>query len=255
MKRNYFIFTIFPEFFECFKNVGIVSQGIKKGLISIETINLRDFTKDKHRTVDDKVFGGGPGMLLKPEPIFEAYDYLKSKGHNPYVLITEPWGKTLNQDLAKKLSEKKELLIICGRYEGVDERVKNIVDMEISIGDFILSGGEPAAIVILDTVIRLIPNVVGDKRSLDADSFSNGILGYPNYTRPYEYRGLKVPDVLRSGNHKLIEKWRRFESLKRTFKSKPELLESAKLTDEDKIFLEAIKQNLNFDDFLKKRKK
>jgi len=253
-RKKFFIFTIFPQFFDCFKNVGIVSQAIKKGLVSIEAINLRDFALDKHRTVDDVVYGGGPGMLLKPEPIFRAYDYLKEKGYNPYVLITEPWGRKFNQEFAKELSKKDEIVIICGRYEGVDERVKTIVDEEVSIGDFILSGGETAALVILDAVIRLIPKVVGDENSLRADSFSDGLLGYPNYTRPPEFRGLKVPSVLTSGNHKLIEKWRRWESLKKTFLYRKDLLEKAYLTDEDLIMLEAIKEGLSFEDYLKMRK-
>ena len=252
--RNFFVFTIFPEFFECFKKVGIVSKAIKKGIINIEAINLRDFTTDKHKTVDDVVYGGGPGMLLKPEPIFRAYEYLINKGHKPYVLITEPWGRKFNQDFAKELAKKEEILIICGRYEGVDERVKKIVDEEVSIGDFILSGGEPAAIVILDAVIRLIPNVVGDNESLKVDSFNNGLLGYPNYTRPFDFKGMKVPEILISGNHKLIEKWRRWESLKKTYLKRKDLLEKANLSDEDLLMLDAIKENISFEEFLKRRK-
>ncbi len=252
---KFYIFTIFPQFFDCFKEVGIVSRALKKGLVEINAINLRDFTKDKQKSVDDVVYGGGPGMLLKPEPIFEAYDYLKSKGVNPYVLITEPWGREFNQDFALELSKKKEILIICGRYEGVDERVKNIVDEEVSIGNFILSGGEPAALVIMDAVIRLIPGVVGDKDSLKVDSFSDGLLGYPNYTRPFEYRGMKVPEVLISGNHQLIEKWRRWESLKKTLEKKPDLLNNTQLTTEDLIMLEAIRKNLTFEEYLKNRQK
>jgi len=252
---KFFIFTIFPQFFDCFKEVGIVSRAIKNGIVEIEAINLRDFAKDKHKSVDDVVFGGGPGMLLKPEPIFEAYDFIKAKGHNPYVLITEPWGREFNQEFANELAQKDEILIICGRYEGVDERVKQLVDEEVSIGDFILSGGETAALVIMDAVIRLVPNVVGDKESLKVDSFSNGLLGYPNYTRPAEYRGLKVPDILRSGNHQLIERWRRWESLKRTIDKKPKLLEKANLDKEDLIMLEALKNNYSFEDYLKNRQK
>jgi tRNA (guanine37-N1)-methyltransferase len=254
-KINFFVFTIFPQFFSCFKEVGIVSKAIKKGLVNIDTINLRDFTKDKHKSVDDVVYGGGPGMLLKPEPIFEAYDYLKSKGINPYVLVTEPWGRKFNQEFAIELSKKEEILIICGRYEGIDERVKKIVDEEVSIGDFILSGGEPAALIIMDAVTRLIPGVVGDENSLKVDSFSDNLLGYPNYTRPFEYRGMKVPQVLVSGNHQLIEKWRRWESLKRTLEKKPELLKKTNLSKEDLIMLEAIKKNLEFEEYLKKRQK
>ncbi|RMD47729.1 MAG: tRNA (guanosine(37)-N1)-methyltransferase TrmD, partial [Aquificota bacterium] len=149
MKR-FFIISIFPQLIEGLKETGIIKQGIKKGILSIENINPRDFTTDKHKSVDDVVYGGGPGMLLKPEPIFKAYESLLEKGYKPYVLITEPWGRKFDQKFAKELSEKDEILIICGRYEGVDERVKSIVDEEVSIGDFILSGGEPAAVVIID---------------------------------------------------------------------------------------------------------
>lgn len=249
-----YIFTIFPEYFECFKNYGIVSKAIKQGKVEIETVNLRDFTKDRHRTVDDVVYGGGPGMLLKPEPIFEAYDYLKSKGVNPYTLITEPWGEKFNQDKAKALSKKEEILIICGRYEGVDERVKVLVDEEVSIGDFILSGGEPAALVIMDAVIRLLPEVLSDEKSKEIDSFSDGLIGYSNYTRPYEYRGMKVPDVLLSGNHKLIQLYRRWDQLQKTLKKRPDLLEKANLSDIDKKMLNYIIYGKSFEDFLKEEK-
>ncbi|MCW4572732.1 tRNA (guanosine(37)-N1)-methyltransferase TrmD [Venenivibrio stagnispumantis] len=245
---KFYIISIFPEFFECFKNVGIVSRAIKSNKVSIEIINPRDFATDKHKTVDDVVYGGGPGMLLKPEPIFKAFDYIKEKGALPYTLITEPWGKRFNQDYAKFLSEKKEIAIICGRYEGVDERVKTLVDDEISIGDFILSGGEPAAIVIMDAVIRLIPGALSEEESLKVDSFSDGLLGYPNYTRPAEFRGMKVPQILLSGNHKLISLWRRWQQLKRTKEKRPDLLQKANLSDLDKKMLEYD----NFEDFIEK---
>jgi len=247
---KFYIISIFPEFFECFKNVGIVSRAIKSNKVSIEIINPRDFATDKHKTVDDVVYGGGPGMLLKPEPIFKAFDYIKEKGASPYTLITEPWGKRFNQDYAKFLSEKKEIAIICGRYEGVDERVKTLVDDEISIGDFILSGGEPAAIVIMDAVIRLIPGALSEEESLRVDSFSDGLLGYPNYTRPAEFRGMKVPQILLSGNHKLISLWRRWQQLKRTKEKRPDLLQKANLSDLDKKMLEYD----NFEDFIKEVK-
>ncbi len=253
--KKIFLFTIFPQFFDCFKNTGIVSRAIKRGIVSIETINIRDFATDKHKTVDDVVYGGGPGMLLKPEPIFRAYDYLVSKGHKPYILITEPWGRKFDQDFARELSEKDEILIICGRYEGIDERVKKIVNEEVSIGDFILSGGEPAALVILDAVIRLIPGVVGDRESLKVDSFSDGLLGYPNYTRPANFRGLEVPSILTSGNHKLIESWRRWESLKRTYYKRKDLLEKVNLSEDDLMMLKAIKKNISFEEFLELKKK
>lgn len=249
-----YILTIFPEYFDCFKQYGIVSKAIKQGKVSIKTINLRDFAKDKHKTVDDVVYGGGPGMLLKPEPIFEAVDYLKSTGANPYTIITEPWGKRFDQDMAKELSKKEEILIICGRYEGVDERVKVLVDQEISVGDFILSGGEPAAIVIMDSIIRLLPDVLSDENSIQMDSFSDGLVGYSNYTRPAEYRGMKVPEVLLSGNHKLIDLYRRWDKLYKTLKKRPDLLDKAKLSNTDKKMLNYIKIGKSFQEFISEEK-
>lgn len=249
--KKFFTISIFPQLIEGLKNTGIIHQAIKKGIISIENINPRDFTNDKHKTVDDTVYGGGPGMLLKPEPIFKAYESILEKGHKPYVLITEPWGRKFDQKFAKELSQKEEILIICGRYEGVDERVKSIIDEEVSIGDFILSGGEPAAVVIIDAVARLVPGVVGDENSLHVDSFSDNLIGYPNYTRPAEFRGMKVPEVLLSGNHKLIEKWRRWQQLERTYKKRPDLLEKAELSEEDKKILNLIKEGKNFEEVFK----
>jgi len=246
--KKFFTISIFPQLIEGLKETGIIKQGIKKGLISIENINPRDFTTDKHKSVDDVVYGGGPGMLLKIEPIFKAYESILERGHRPYVLITEPWGRKFNQKFAKELSEKDEILIICGRYEGIDERVKSIVDEEVSIGDFILSGGEPAAVVIIDSVSRLVPGVVGDEDSLRADSFSDNLLGYPNYTRPADYKGMKVPDVLLSGNHQLIKKWRRWKQIEKTYHKRPDLLSKTKLSEEDEKFLQYIKQGKTFED-------
>ncbi len=254
-KLNFFVITIFPEFFEGFKNTGIISRAIKNNKIKIETINPRDFAKDKHKTIDDVVYGGGPGMLMKPEPIFEAYETIKSKGHNPYVLITEPWGRKFDQKFAQELSQKEEIIIICGRYEGIDERVKTIVDEEVSIGDFILSGGEPAALVIMDAVSRLVPGVVGDENSLQIDSFNDGLLGYPNYTRPSNFKGMEVPKVLLSGNHKAIELWRRWKQIENTLNKRPDLLQKNKLTDLDKEILDNIKKEVSFEEFLNKKLK
>lgn len=250
--KKFFTISIFPQLIEGLKETGIIKQAIKKGLISIENINPRDFTTDKHKTVDDVVYGGGPGMLLKPEPIFKAYESILEKGYKPYVLITEPWGRRFNQEFANKLSKKDEILIICGRYEGVDERVKTIVDEEVSIGDFILSGGEPAAVVIIDAVSRLVPGVVGDKDSLKVDSFSDNLLGYPNYTRPAEYKNMKVPEILLSGHHELIKKWRRWKQLEKTYKKRPDLLEKTNLSKEDLKMLEFIKKGKTFEDIYKK---
>ncbi len=254
MSLRFFVLTIFPDFFDCFKKYGIVNKALKTGKVQINTINLRDFTEDKHRTVDDVVYGGGPGMLLKPEPIFKAYDYLKTVSQNPFVLITEPWGRKFDQQFAKELSQKEDVVIICGRYEGVDERVKTIVHQEVSIGDFILSGGETAALVIMDSVIRLLPEVLSEEESLKVDSFSDGLLGYPNYTRPAEFRGMKVPEILLSGNHKLISLWRRFQQLKRTYEKRPDLLEKANLSLEDKKMLNYIYKGKDFEDYIKGEK-
>ncbi len=251
--KKFHILTIFPEFFEGFANTGIVSKAVKKGLVYLNTVNLRDYTADKHKTVDDVVYGGGPGMLLKPEPIFRAYEEI-SKEKKPYVLITEPWGRRFDQKFAQELSEKDEIMIICGRYEGVDERVKAIVDQEVSIGDFVLSGGEPAALVIMDAVIRLIPGVVGDEDSLRADSFSDGLVGYPNYTRPPVFNGMEVPQILRSGNHKLIELWRRWKQIENTYKKRPDLLKKADLSEKDKKILHYIKKGKKFEDFISDNK-
>ena len=251
--KNFYILTIFPEFFEGFLKTGIVFQAIKKQLVNINTINLRDFSSDKHRTVDDVVYGGGPGMLLKPEPIFRAYEHIANKTR-PYVLITEPWGRKYDQKFAQELAKKEDIMIICGRYEGIDERVKSIVDEEVSIGDYIMSGGEPAALVIMDSIIRLIPGVVGDENSLKIDSFTEDLLGYPNYTRPAVFKGMEVPKILRSGNHRLIKLWRRWKQIENTYKKRPELLKNANLTDLEKSFLEYIKNNKTFEDFIKNNK-
>jgi len=241
------VLTVLPGLFECFLREGIVGRALKSGKVEVNVLNIRDFTTDKHRVVDDVPYGGGPGMVLKPEPIFRAYDELTKEGPKPFVILTEPWGKTFNQEMALELSKKERLLIICGRYEGVDERVKEIVDREVSIGDYVLTGGELPAMVIMDAVIRLVPGVIGNVESLRADSFMDrGLLGYPNYTRPAEFRGMKVPDVLLSGHHRRIELWRKEQSLRKTLKRKPEvierLLKEGKLTDEELKILKRLRE-------------
>jgi len=240
------VLTILPRLFDCFLKEGIIGKAVQSGKVNVKIINIRDYAQDKHKVVDDVPYGGGPGMVLKPEPIFRAYDDITQQFGKPYVILTEPWGETFNQEMAVELSRKNHLLIICGRYEGIDERVKTIVDKEVSIGDYVLTGGELPAMVMMDAIIRLLPGVLGNKDSLQADSFTDrGLLGYPNYTRPAEYRGLKVPDVLLSGHHQKIEKWRKKESLKKTLQRKPQLIEKllkeGKLTEEEKKLLEEIK--------------
>lgn len=234
------VLTLFPEFFESPFNVSIIKRALDKGLIQIELINIRDFSRDKHKKVDDYPYGGGSGMVMKPEPIFEAVDYVEKtiEGERRRIILMSPQGKTFNQSLARELSTEKNLVFICGHYEGIDERVKTLITDEISIGDYILTGGEIPALAIIDAVTRLVPGVLGSSQSLEEESFSDGLLEYPQYTRPEVYRGLKVPDVLLSGNHKEIELFRRRESLIRTREKRPDLFKKLKLTDFDKELLQ-----------------
>ncbi|MCM8796890.1 MAG: tRNA (guanosine(37)-N1)-methyltransferase TrmD [Candidatus Omnitrophica bacterium] len=223
------IITIFPKMFAPVLNESIVKRAQRLGRVKICIHDLRDFTSDKHRKVDDRPFGGGSGMVMRPEPIFNAVEYIKSQLRNsatPQVILLCPQGKKLNQRLAKKLSERRHLILICGHYEGVDERVRQkLVDEEISIGDYVLTGGELPAMVLVDSVIRLIPGVLGDKNSLNFESFEGNLLEYPQYTRPAEFRGMRVPDILLSGNHNKIEVWRKTEAVKRTKTRRPDLLQ------------------------------
>lgn len=238
------IITIFPEIFNAYLNESIIKRAIKKKIIEAKVHNLRDFTADRHRTVDDYPYGGGPGMVMKPEPFFNAIESIKADGVKSRTIMLSPQGKVFNQDMALSMSkENQNLILICGRYEAVDERVReNLVDEEISIGDYILTGGELPALVIIDTIARLIPGVLGDERSKEEESFTWGILDYSQYTRPPEFRGLRVPDVLLSGNHKEISRWRRREALKRTMLRRTDLIEKVSLTDEDYKLLSEIKE-------------
>lgn len=208
--------------FEGVLRESIIKRAQDKGRVSIKVHNLRDWTEDKHRKVDDKPFGGGPGMVIKPQPLFDAIDDLKSP--SAQIILLTPQGKTLNQAIAARLCRFKHLILVCGHYEGIDERFrKKVVTDEISLGDFILTGGEIPAIALIDCVVRLIPGVVGDKGSLEFESFTSGLLEYPQYTRPAVFRGLKVPEVLLSGDHKRIETWRRAMALKRTRGRRPDM--------------------------------
>ena len=236
------ILTLFPEMFKGFLGESIIKRAIESKILEFNIVNIRDYAFDKHKQVDDSPFGGGAGMLLKPEPLFRALDRLENKGK---VIFTSPQGKTLNQDLVKKLVEEESITIIAGHYEGIDERViEKYVDMEISIGDFVLTGGELPAMVIADAVARLIPDVLGNSESYINDSFYNGLLDCPHYTRPAEYEGMKVPEVLLSGHHKNIEKWRKKESLRRTFMRRPDLLEKKEFTKEEQKLLKEIEDEL-----------
>lgn len=242
------IVTIFPEFFQSPLLVGTLRIAQEKELLKVKVHDLRDFCKDPHRQVDDAPFGGGPGMVMKPEPFFEAvFSILKAESveeakKKARIILLTPQGRTLTQALCGELAKEKKLVMLCGRYEGIDERVRFLATDEISIGDYVLSGGEGAALVLLEAVSRLIPGVLGEKESLREESFSEGILEYPHFTRPREYRGLKVPDVLLSGDHRLIARWRRREALKRTLQRRPELLQKALLSDDDLKILEGLKR-------------
>jgi tRNA (guanine37-N1)-methyltransferase len=233
------VVTIFPALVEAALAPGVVGRARQAGVLDIAVHNLRDFTTDRHRVVDDVPFGGGPGMVLKPEPLFEAVDRLTaSRGTADAVLLMSPAGTPFTQAGARRLAGMRHLVVLCGRYEGIDERVReHVATEEISIGDYVLSGGELPALVVIDAVSRLVPGVVGDEQSVEADSFTGGLLDYPHYTRPAEFRGHRVPDVLTSGHHGEIRTWRRREALRRTAERRPELLASADLDDEDRKLL------------------
>lgn len=238
------IITIFPEIFQSSFEQGIIRRAQKHGLVKLHIHNLRDFTYDQHHVVDDRPFGGGEGMVLKPEPLFRAIEYLTHKltPEQHAVGLLTPQGQRFQQESALRLSKLKQLILICGRYEGIDERVnQELVTEEISIGDYVLSGGEFAAMVVVDAVIRLLPNALGCADSMANESFSSGLLDCPVYTRPAEYRGLPVPEVLLGGNHAEIAKWRRRKSLEKTYLNRPDLLEHAPLTKEDLKVLAEIK--------------
>jgi tRNA (guanine37-N1)-methyltransferase len=233
------IVTIFPEMVEAALTVGVLGRARGAGVMDIVVHNLRDYTADRHRVVDDVPFGGGPGMVLKPEPLFAAVEAISGRRGTPgAVVVTSPAGKMFAQADARRLAGEQHIVVLCGRYEGIDERVReHVATEELSIGDYVLSGGELPALVIVDAVSRLVPGVVGDEQSVEEDSFTRGLLDYPHYTRPAEYRGHTVPDVLTSGHHGEIRKWRRQQALLRTIERRPDLLTGAELDDEEREFL------------------
>ncbi|MGZ3591199.1 MAG: tRNA (guanosine(37)-N1)-methyltransferase TrmD [Thermodesulfobacteriota bacterium] len=236
------ILTLFPDMFCSPLRESILGKAIEKGLLQIRTINIRDYSLDKHQVVDDTPYGGGQGMVMKVEPIARAIESVKSQHSPVWTVYLTPQGTPFSQDLARRLSTQTHLLLLCGRYEGVDERVKDLfVDEEISIGDYVLTGGELAAMVLIDAVSRLIAGVLGSDRSAEDDSFFNSLLEYPQYTRPFDFRGRCVPEVLLSGNHSAISSWRRKEALRRTWVRRPDLLMKANLSEEDKKLLEEIR--------------
>ncbi len=235
------VITIFPEYFTSPLETGALKKARERGLIQVNLINLRDFALDKHKMVDDRPFGGGEGMVFKPEPLYRAIESLRAKGPRPWVVYLSPQGRLLNQDIVHELYEKDRLVLICGRYEGIDERIRQYcVDDEVSIGDYVVFGGEVAALVLIEAISRLVPGVVGCRDSVEKESFSQGLLKYPQYTRPREFQGWPVPEVLLSGDHARIARWRREKSLEITFKRRPDLLKKASLTEEDRQFLKKL---------------
>jgi tRNA (guanine37-N1)-methyltransferase len=233
------IATIFPEMVEAGLASGVIGRARQSGLLDIVVHDLRDFTTDRHRVVDDVPFGGGPGMVLKPEPLVAAVEGVAStRGRPATVLLTSPAGRRFTDAEARRLAAMAHIVVLCGRYEGIDERVREQVAAdELSIGDYVLSGGELPALVMVDAIGRLVPGVVGDEQSVAEDSFIGGLLDYPHYTRPAEFRGQRVPDVLTSGHHAEIRRWRRREALRRTAERRPDLLASAELDDEEREFI------------------
>ena len=254
------IFTLLPEIFPPYLESSILNRASQKGLIDVRMHNIRDYTHDKHHTTDDTPYGGGGGMVMKPEPVFEAVETIlglapraplsePAPASNIPIILLTPQGRVFNQRVAEELSGYERIVLICGRYEGVDERIRqHLVTDEISIGDYVLTGGELPALMIIDAVSRLLPGVLGDPTGAEDDSHSMGLLEYPHYTKPPEFRGAKVPDVLASGNHAKIEQWRREQALTRTFNKRPDMVEKAELSKEDIKFVKSLKSKVQDND-------
>src|SRR5688572_22166719 len=242
------VFTLLPEVFPPYLQSSILQRARQRGLIDVRVHNIRDYTHDRHHTTDDTPYGGGGGMVMKPEPVFEAVESVLgiSSGQAqptpiPVILLT-PQGRVFTQRVAEELAPHERIALLCGRYEGVDERIReHLVTDEISVGDYVLTGGELPALIVIDAVSRLIPGVLGDPTGAEDDSHSMGLLEYPHYTKPSEFRGWKVPEVLLSGDHGKIEKWRREQALQRTLKKRPDMIENAELSQKDRKFLEGLK--------------
>lgn len=245
------VFTLLPEVFPSYLETSILKRARERGLLDIGIHNIRDYTHDKHHTTDDTPYGGGGGMVMKPEPVFEAVESVlglatphsppQPDSNIPIILLT-PQGRVFNQSIAQELSAHPRIALLCGRYEGVDERIREkLVTDEISIGDYVLTGGELPALILIDAVARLLPGVLGDPTGAEDDSHAMGLLEYPHYTKPAEFRGWKVPDILTSGDHGKIDKWRREQALERTFRKRPDMLEKAELTKDDLKFIEKLK--------------
>ena len=237
------ILTLFPDMFDIF-NKSIIGRAKEKGIFQINALNIRDFTTDRHKSVDDSPYGGGSGMVMTPQPIFDAIDHLKME--NPgKVIFLGPKGKVFDQRMAEELSKEEGLIFLCGHYEGIDERIYTKIDMEVSLGDFILTGGEMAAIPIIDSILRLLPDVLGKEDSSLIESFSENLLEYPHYTRPETYEGMKVPEILLSGHHEKIRIWRRYMMLRETREKRPDLYKRHVLTKEDRKILKKFEEDDN----------
>lgn len=242
---NFHVMTLFPEMIEQGLYTSITGRAIKNGTITLNAVNIRDFTKDKHRHVDDYPYGGGAGMVMQPEPVYKCFAHItKSMTKKPRVIYMTPQGRVFSQAIAEELSQEEDLIFLCGHYEGIDERVlEEIVTDNLSIGDYVLTGGELPAMVMIDSIARLVPGVLNNDESAQYESFQDGLLEYPQYTRPVEFHGKKVPEVLMSGHHANIEKWRREKSIERTYQRRPELLENIEFNKKEQAFLDWLRQS------------
>lgn len=242
------ILTLFPGMFTNVLQSSVIGRAINNQKVTVSITDFRDFSDDKHRTVDDAPYGGGGGMVLKPQPIFHAVEHLLEQQHTPRektrIILLTPQGETFNHEKAVQLAQEEHLLLICGHYEGFDERIRqHLATDELSIGDYVLTGGEIPAMVVFDSVVRLLPGVLGNEHSAEADSFTDGLLEHPHYTRPASFRGWQVPEVLLSGNHAKIEQWRRLESIRRTWERRPELLKHVELNQVERHFIKQLEQH------------
>lgn len=236
------VLTLFPDFFDVLKGWSIIGRALSDGVFSLNAVNIRDFSKDKHKRVDDYPFGGGPGMVMKPEPIYDAISSVKSD--ESLVIYLSPQGKIFNQELANSLSKERHLILLCGHYEGIDNRVvENYVDIEISIGDYVLTGGEIPAMVLIDSIVRLLPGTLSCEESYKDESHYDGLLEYPQYTRPRVFNGISVPEVLLSGNHERIREWRKCQALRNTLLKRPDMLNKYKLSAKEKEMLDRMKKS------------
>jgi tRNA (guanine37-N1)-methyltransferase len=247
---TFHVITLFPELIEAYCNTSIIGRGIRTNRLSVRAHNPRDFCQDKYRKVDDTPYGGGAGMVLKPEPFFATLDSIRRNSHDPVrsakspVLLMTPQGAAFKQEMARNFSQEEELIIICGHYEALDERIHSLATHEISIGDYVLTGGELPALAVIDAVGRLVSGVLGASISLAEESFDAGLLEPPQYTKPPEFQGMVVPEILRSGDHQAVAKWRRQEALKRTWQRRPDLLAEASLAEDDQKFLDKLKKEV-----------